>query len=274
MLKGTRCCWLTPGSEQQIETSACLACAAKGTNPCGYPLPMLRLMTRDRDPKVVSCSATMIPGCPREHGLKKHQDWYVHPDRAYTRAFGSTVHIALEKLHNPMNEAVVETRYSREHTLPDGRVVTVTAQLDTLYFVGEKEVVINDYKVVATLAPSKLARKVQNYIPQMSVQRWLVEHYGFRAVDVTLTFLSHEGRRVVSLLDDESDTALWTASETEQYLDARLPALVASLDGNLTDPLSDPDEFWRCRYCDCQTLCEQQWGKPLPFRGLHATNPG
>jgi|SRR5579859_994752 len=267
MLSGTRCAWLQPGSEIRVETRDCLACASSGKNPCGYPLPMLRLMTRDRDPKVVNCSATMLGGCPREQGIKKHVGWYIHPDKAYTRAFGSVVHIGLEKLHNPGTEAVIETRYSREILLKEKKV-SVTAQLDALYFEDDTHVLIKDYKVVSTLAPSKLKRKAENYIPQLSIQRWILDHHGIIVTDATLTFIAHDGRRDISLLFEEDFPHLLSLDETQAYLERRLPALVASLEGNLPPPLDNPADFWRCRYCDVSQECQDRWNVPLPYKGL------
>lgn len=266
MLVGTRCRWLSP-EEQNIPTAECLACAARGTNPCNYPLPLIKLMTRDRDPKVVRASATMVPSCPREQGLKVQVPYYVQPEAAYTRAFGSLVHLGAEMLHKSEGKAVIEQRYSRGFLLADGREVTVTAQVDAAYIDDDGVAVhLRDYKVVGTLAESKIKLKATSYVPQMSIQRWILEANGFHVATCNLLFLHQERQRTVNLYPDGEeefpDAYLWDSERTEAYLQERLPALVDSLEGRLAPPLTE--ETWRCTRCDVQEACCAAYGGPIP----------
>lgn len=266
MLVGTRCRWLAP-EEQNIPTDQCVSCAARGTNPCDYPLPLIKLMTRDRDPKVVQCSSTMIPGCPREHGLKKRVSYYVRPEAAYTRAFGSLVHLGAEMLHKGEGPAAIEDRYFRSLRLEDGRLITVSSQVDAMYIEEDGVTVhIRDYKVVGTLAESKLKMKATSYVPQFSIQRWILEANGFQVATCNLLFLHQERERVVNLYPDGEeefpDAYLWNSERTEAYLQQRLPALVDSLEGNLAPPLTE--EIWRCTRCDVQEACVAAYGGPIP----------
>lgn len=273
MLVGTRCRWLST-EEQDVPTATCVACAATGTNPCNYPLPLIKLMTRDRDPQVVQCSSTMIPGCPREHGLKKRVSYYIQPEAAYTRAFGSLVHLGMEMLHKGEGEASVEERYFRTIRLHDGRMVTVSSQVDALYFeqlgfaAGAPPVRahIRDYKVVGTLAESKIKLKATSYVPQFSIQRWILEANRIEVVSCNLLFEHQEKQRTVNLYPDGEeefpDAYLWSSERTEAYLQERLPALVDSLEGRLAPPLVE--ETWRCVRCDVQEACVAAYGGPIP----------
>lgn len=275
MLVGTRCHWLT-GEEQNIPTETCLACAARGTNPCTYPLPLIKLMTKDRDPKVVQCSSTMIPSCPREQGLKKRVNYYVKPEDAYTRAFGSLVHLGAEMLHKGEGEADIEQRYFRSIRLHDGRLVTVSSQVDALYFDTDRTTIVDgeecgvghirDYKVVGTLAESKLKMKATSYVPQFSIQRWILAASRIEVATCNLLFLHQERQRTVNLYPDGEeefpDAFLWDSERTEAYLQQRLPALVDSLEGVLAPPLTE--EMWRCTRCDVRDACCAAYGGPIP----------
>lgn len=284
MLKGTRCIWLTPGTTKKVPTQDCLACARRGGNPCGYPLPVIQQVLTDRDPEVVQCSATMIAGCAREQGLKKHLEWFVNPEEAYTRAHGSLLHLGAEHRTEKMRGILTEHRLSHPFQLRDGRTVTVTAQIDIAHADGIgtglwSEVSIVDYKTVSSLAPSKLRTKVKAYIPQLSIQRWLFEQEGNWVNNVSLVFMTHENRRVVQYAvrdmpaaqalppsEDYPEAVLMTLEETEAYLQERLPALANSLAEDYADPLP-PSEGWRCRRCDVRSQCEALYGRPLPGLG-------
>lgn len=259
-LLGTRCRW----RGGLISTAECVACAETGANPCGYPLSMIRLMTKDRKPDVVGCSATMLEGCPREHGLKANVRWYTDPERTYTRAFGSLMHAGNEFIHGALAEKFSpEVRYAR---LFNG--VKVTAQVDSIYFEDECHAIIRDLKLVPSLAPSELNRKLKHHRVQFSVQRWILAGMGIEVTSIDLDFLTHKGMRQVNLTP-EGDPELPNASllsleETETYLGERLPNLVAALGGALPDPLSNPQDLWRCNWCDVRPECEYAWGRPIP----------
>lgn len=276
MLHGVRCRWRgTPYVE--LAREECLRCAQTGANPCGYPLPIIMKMLADRDPKVVNCSATMLGGCPREHGIKKHREWYVEPDRAYTRAYGSLAHAGSEFLvlgakdKPPFSNIETEVRFGRPFSLADGRKTTVTAQLDLLHWQEEPtHAVIRDLKLVDTLAPSAIDRKLAHHRIQFSVQRWILEYHAIHVDSIDLDFLSHKGHKTVNLYP-EGDPELVYANlmslgEVETYLQDRIPPLLDALDGGrpLPDPLSDPSQFWRCRNCDVLGLCQQMHGGPIP----------
>lgn len=269
MLSGVRCRWLTD-EEQIVEKRACVACAASGRNPCGYALPLIKLMVRDRDPAVVGLSSTTFSGCPREAGLKKHRAWAIDPDRAYTRSFGSLVHLNAELLGKADIEGSIEQRYGRPFTLPDGRVVSVTAQVDALFL--EEDGVharILDYKTTESVSDGTLRKKITDYVPQFSIQRWILETaHGLVIESVNLDFLAQKAHRLINLYpygEPEFPSAvLWSHTQTEDYLRRRGPALADALDGHLPPPLTDPSVFWKCRYCDVRRECEESWGRPLP----------
>lgn len=274
MLAGVRCRWLSPNSEEQVvEKRACVACAATGRNPCGYALPLIKLMVRDRDPAVVGLSSTTFSSCPREAGLKKHRSWAIDPDRAYTRAFGSLVHLNAELLGKADIEGSIEQRYGRPFTLPDGRVVQVTAQVDALFLEGDgKTASILDYKTTESVSDSVMKKKVEGYVAQFSIQRWILESaHGLLITRVDLDFLAQKGHRLINLYPhgepELPGALLWSHSKTEEYLRERGPALADALEGQLPPPLSDPRLFWKCQYCDVRRECEQEWGRPLPAFG-------
>lgn len=270
MLTQVRCRWLN-GQEQKVSVADCRACALTGKNPCTFPLPILLKVTSDRDPAVVQQSATMFSGCAREHAIKAHSSWSIDPERAYTRAYGSVFHEEADIIVSLAQDPLIETehRYSRPYTLPDGRTAIVTAQLDVLYKVGQNTYTIQDYKVVDSVSDSALNRKVSHYVPQFSIQRWILAGHGMEVTRVDLHFLTQKKPRKINLFPD-GDAAipfasLMTLEETELYFDERLPALVDGLSGvALPGPLTSPSEWWRCRYCDVQDECRQLWGSELP----------
>jgi hypothetical protein len=272
MLHGTRCHWLTR-EEQIIPRAQCVRCAAQGDNPCGYALPLIQLMTRDRDPDVVGLSSTTFAGCPREAGLKKHRAWAIDPERAYRRAYGSLVHLNAEALSAGAIAGSVEQRYGRALRLDDGREVQVTAQVDALFRAATgNQVSILDYKTTDTLSDAALRRKAQDYVPQFSIQRWILETaHEMQVTRVDLDFLAPKGHRLVNLYpqgEPEFPRAfLWSHAETEKYLRQRAPALADALENKLPPPLRDPAVFWKCRYCDVRQECEEEWGEQLPAFG-------
>lgn len=269
MLTGVRCRWLTE-EEQVVDRRACVACAATGNNPCGYALPLIKLMVRDRDPAVVGLSSTTFSGCPREAGLKKHRSWAIDPDRAYTRAFGSLVHLNAELLGKTDIEGSIEQRYGRPFTLPDGRVVQVTAQVDALFLCDDGvHGSILDYKTTESITDSVIRRKAEDYVPQFSIQRWILETaHGLVITRIDLDFLAQKGHRIVNLFphgEPEFPRAfLWSHEQTETYLREKGPALADALENRLPDPITDPALFWKCRYCDVRRECQEEWGEELP----------
>lgn len=279
MLTHTRCIWLQPGTTVQQPVEACRACALSGRNPCGLPAAILIKATADRDPEVVQISATMLDGCPREHGIKKHEEWGVDPRRAYTRAYGSVFHegaevgVESEKVRQERSDVTTEVRYRRKHILPDGRTAIITAQLDLLFEQPDGAFIIQDYKVVNSTAPTALARKVAHYIPQFSIQRWILAGMGREVSRVDLHFLKQKGPVKFNLYPDGEpfypELQLMTLEETELYLDERAPALLDALEDaeKLPDVLREPGEWWRCRYCDVSEQCAERYGGVLPAFG-------
>lgn len=264
MLTHVRCRW----KDQELPVADCRACARTGVNPCGFPLPIIKFITRDRDPSVVSQSATMLGGCPREHGIKKLDSYAVDPERAYTRAFGSLVHLGAESALADEENVISEKRYRRELRLDDGRIATVTAQLDTMYPQEDGTMVIHDYKVVNSIAPSALVQKVEHYIPQFSIQRWILAGMDITVSRVDLHFLMQRDRRAVNLFPegepDIPSAFIWSEEDTEAFLKEKLPPLVDALSGQLPDPITDRSQFWRCRYCDVARECAARYGATLP----------
>lgn len=279
MLAGVRCSWLEPGKVTHPSCSACRACALSGRNPCGLPVPIIYQVTSDRNPKVVQQSATMFAGCPREHAIKKHYDWYVDPRKAYTRAVGSLFHKGAElsvelKGDEKPSQFETEKRYYRDFILADGRVVTVSAQLDVLIEEPDGTYIIQDYKVTDSLAPSKLGRKVSHYVPQFSIQRWILAGMGKEVSRIDLHFMIHKSHKRVNLFPDGDEdiieACLMTLEETELYLDELLPTLVDGLEGTKMPPvITDPADYWRCRYCDVADVCEELYGEKIPALKNH-----
>lgn len=273
-LTHVRCRWLDPRQEQKVEVTYCRACCAGGENPCGLPVPVIAQVTADRDPDVVQCSATMFGGCPREHGLKKREDYSVAPDEAYTRAFGSLVHLGAETLHRQQGSPVVlEKRYKRELLLSDGRVMTVTAQVDVLHQLDPATVIIKDYKAVPSVSDSDIARRLPHHIPQFSIQRWILAAHALTVARVDLIFLSHKAPRVVNLYPDGEpefpDAYLMSLEKTERYLLAKGPILLDNLEGRLSAPLTS--DTWKCKRCDVRAECVRAYGRPIP--GLPGWQP-
>ena len=272
MLAGVRCKWLLPGEELDIPTEDCRGCASTGRNPCGYPYPFIHIMTRDRDPKVVSCSATMFEGCPREHGLKKDFDYYVRPEEAHTRAFGSMVHFAAETIHaadEHSGAAVVEGRYARTLSLRDGRVMRVTAAMDMLH-IDERDMsaIIKDYKVVDSVSDSAISRRLDRYVPQFSIQKWILASHGITVQEIELAFFAHKAKRNVNLFphgEPEFPNAyVMNEAQTERYLLERGPVLLDSLSGHYPPPLTDRSVTWMCRRCDVRDICCDLYGGTIP----------
>lgn len=291
MLTQVRCRWRSPeGDEERYSVDECRACASTGINPCGYPLPIILQATRDRDKHVVQSSATMFASCPREQAIKANYDWAVSPELAYTRSFGSLVHQGAEttvnvylasadELERQRLQEVIETehRYARPYILPDGQTAIVTSQLDILYKTERGSYTIRDYKVVDSVTDAALTRKVASYIPQFSIQRWILAGLGMRVERIDLDFLTQKKPRIVNLFPD-GERAIPTASlmsleETEHYFDERLPILFQGL-SNVCLPgvLTSPQEWWRCRFCDVQQTCSGLYGKATgrPLPGLSA----
>lgn len=270
MLAGVRCTWLEPGQVTFQSTLACQGCALSGRNPCGLPAPVIFQVTRERDPDVVRCSSTMLGGCPREHAIKKHHAWFVDPKRTYTRAIGTLTHRgAEESMLSQSSKFETERRYYRDFSLPDGRVATVSAALDVLIEEPDGTFIIQDYKTTASLALSKLRRKVADYVPQFSIQRWILAGQSKTVSRVDLHFMAHTGNRRINLFPDgEADipeATLMSLEETELYFDERLPALLDGLEGAKLPPvLDDPAAYWRCAYCDVKERCQELAGSPLP----------
>lgn len=271
MLAGVRCRWRSGDNTEEIySVEECLSCAATGANPCGYPYPTLALMFRERNPDVVQCSATMFGGCAREQGIKKHVDYTLNPEQVYTRMFGSAVHFALEKGSAPAEPHLqVEQRFSRKIVLLDERVMIVTAALDALYSAeGSTNVRIKDYKVVESITDSALMRKLAWYIPQFSIQRWILEGCGRHVEDIELVFLTHKGKRNINLYPDGEpefpDARIWSLERTEEFLREKGPALLSSLESieTLAPPLTEGT--WKCHRCDVLAQCTALYGKPIP----------
>ena len=273
MLAGVRCSWLESGKITRTSCSACRSCALSGRNPCGLPVPVIFQATVDRDPKVVHQSATMFNGCPREHAIKKNHEWYVDPDLTYTRAIGSLTHkgaeMAIELGETDTSQFETEKRYYRSFTMADGRVATVSAQLDVLIAEPDGTYIIQDYKVTDSLAPSKLVRKVKSYVPQLSIQRWILAGQGKEVSRADLHFMVHKNHRRINLFPDGEpdmpEACLMSLEETELYIDELLPTLYDGLEGNKMPPvITDPVEYWRCRYCDVADVCRELYGTELP----------
>ena len=270
MLAGVRCRWLMPGEELDIPTEDCRRCASTGRNPCGYPYPFIQMMTRDRDPDVVSCSATMFEGCAREHGIKKDYDYYIRPEEVHTRAFGSMVHFAAETIHaadGHLGAAVVEGRYARTLSLRDGRLMRVTAAMDMLHVTGTTAI-IKDYKVVDSVSDSAISRRLDRYVPQFSIQRWILAAHDIRVEDIELVFLAHKAKRNVNLYptgEPEFPNAyIMTLDRTEQYLLERGPVLMDSLAGEYPPPLYERNVMWMCKRCDVRDICGELYGGVIP----------
>lgn len=279
MLTQVRCRWLPEhgGEERLVSVGACRACALSGTNPCKLPLPIILHATNDRNPAVVRASATMLDGCAREQALKANHEWAINPERAYTRSYGSLVHggaevvVSLARCSDQVPEGQVteEQRYRRPYVLPDGRTATVTAQLDLLFKLPDGTYAIEDYKAVASLGNATLTRKVEHYIPQFSIQRWILAGMGWEVSRIDLHFLTQTKPRRVNLYPDGDaeipSARLMSLEEVELYFDERLPALFDGLEGGvLPPPLTERDELWRCRYCDVASLCQELADGPVP----------
>lgn len=272
MLTGVRCKWRPELRADEAATDAvvpvadCLACAASGRNPCGYPLPFLTLMTRNRDPQVVSCSATMFGGCYREHGLKLHENYSIDPDEAYTRAFGSLVHLGAESLHRAAQapDTEIEARYAREVVLADGRVLRVTAAMDILHLSPDRQTAqIKDYKAVDSISWSAIQRRLDHHVPQFSVQRWILASHGIEVTDIELVFCAHKGKRNINLYPEGEpefpNAYIMSLEKTEAYLLERGPRLLDNLAQRYAPPLSSPSEVWRCVRCDVREQCAAHW---------------
>ena len=260
MLTGVRCKWKY-SPEAVVPVADCVACCATGTNPCGYPLPFITLMTRNRDPRVVSCSATMFGGCAREHGIKLNEDYAIDPDEAYTRAFGSLVHLGAESVHRAtaIDNTQVEARYARELVLADGRTLRVTAAMDILHLSPDGQTAqIKDYKAVDSVSYSAISRRLDHHVPQFSIQRWILAGLGITVTDIELVFLHHKGKRNINLYPEGEpefpNAYIMSLEKTEAYLRARGPALLDSLAGRYAPVLTQ--ETWRCIKCDVRFQCQ------------------
>ena len=269
MLTGVRCKWRPEirdaGAVDGVVTvPECSACSASGANPCGYPLPFIKLMTRNRDPEVVSCSATMFGGCYREHGLKLNEDYSIDPDEAYTRAFGSLVHLGAETLHEGAGAAgtQVEARFARVLHLDDGRTLRVTAAMDILHLSPDGQTAqIKDYKAVDSISYSAIARRLDHHVPQFSIQRWILAAHGITVTDIELIFLHHKGKRNINLYPEGEpefpNAYIMSLEKTEAYLRERGPRLLDNLAQRYSPVLTDPRETWRCVRCDVRRECAQ-----------------
>jgi hypothetical protein len=270
VITAVKCRWLIPGIEQFIPVEACHACADDGRNPCGYPAPLIQVMTRNRPPEEVAASSTMFGSCLRQQGIQVHEDYAVDPDTSYTRAFGTLVHTGAETIHkNRLGTAQVEQRYRRTLVLNDGRSMTVTAAMDILHVDSKTgHAVIRDYKVVPSISNSEVGRRLAHHVPQFSIQRWILDAQGIIVDDIDLIFLSHKGRRVVNLFPEGDpelpNSYVMNFAATERYLQERGPELLDNLTGEYSEPLSDRETLWRCNYCDVRAQCEALYGKPIP----------
>lgn len=199
-------------------------------------------------------SPTMMTGCPRQEVLKRLEDYYLEPEKAYKAWRGTLAHTMLENLKHEA-DAVLEKRFKALLPLGDGSGVWMFGKPDKI--VPSKTRLI-DYK---TLEEVKSTPK-DGWTPQLSSYRWLLGKNGIEINEAVIQQISMGKAKRLPV-------EMWDLDYTEEWLRGRMSMFKGTLDGwfsldnlpPMLDFILDPNA-WLCRkqkdgkaWCPVQAQC-------------------
>jgi predicted RNA-binding Zn-ribbon protein involved in translation (DUF1610 family) len=256
--------------------------------------PILRGIIENAQPRGLQAySATELAGCPRQVILKDQEPYDIEPSRAYWLFRGQLGHKIVEEYTH--GEAIVERRfhaplsgmlltgqpdvvYPERGVVVDYKTTKRVPQRRKVYACPECEVVLRDgqwkarkgtlldcpecgaawdaHDIGYHYAP---ARPYDSHIIQLSIYRWLLAQNDVAVDAGEIVYLSMAQTLRLSV-------ELWPVEQTATYLSKRVAGLLETGPDHLPYGIWDnPDEKWRCTYCDVKPACIKQYLK----QGLH-----